>query len=79
MPIETIANQIWETYDSNKDGQINQEESKNFYEELITKRPDLGLTSANHGEWFGKIDTNNDGSISKEEMIQYLTSINYQG
>ncbi len=79
MSVQAIADQIWATYDTNNDGAISQEESKAFFEELISKRPDLGLTADHLGEWFGKIDANSDGSISKEEMIEYLTSINYQG
>ncbi len=78
MSIQATAGQSWATYDSDDDGNISLEESKPFFETLIAKRADLGLTADNHAAWFAGIDKNADGSISKEEMVEYLTSINYQ-
>jgi polyhydroxyalkanoate synthesis regulator phasin len=75
MSVEAVAERIWTAYDSDHDGNINQEEAKAFFEELHSKRPDLNLTSVE--EWFKSIDTNGDGAISKEEMIEYLKSINF--
>ena len=75
--VQEIADQIWATYDTDNDGNINLEESRAFYHDLIAKRADLGLTADHLGEWFAKIDADSDGSISKEEMVVYLTSINY--
>ena len=75
--IEEQVDKIWEQYDSNKDGTLNVDESREFYNELIAKRADLGLTADNINDWFGKIDKDSDGTISKPEMTEYLQSINY--
>ena len=66
--IQEIVQAIWDKYDSDNDGSINLEESRAFYEELAAKRSDLNLTADNINQWFGSIDSDSDGSISKPEM-----------
>ena len=45
---EALADQIFTQYDSDNDGSITPEESRPFYESLVAKRADLGLTLENH-------------------------------
>ena len=44
---------------------------------MISNRPDLGLTDADYKTWFSGIDADADNTISKEELVGYLTGIDY--
>ena len=76
---EALADQIFAEYDGDHDGNMTPEESKPFFESLVGKRADLGLVAENHQEWFAKIDKNNSGTITKEELVEYFKSINFEG
>ena len=79
LNLQAYIDFIYNEYDSDKDGHLSKEESKVLFEELIKHRPDLRMSSANHGMWFKRIDSDGDGNISKKEMIDYFTLINYSG
>ena len=46
---------------------------------MIKHRTDLGMESNMHGLWFRSIDVDDDGTITKNEMLNYFMFINYAG
>jgi Ca2+-binding EF-hand superfamily protein len=76
---EALVEQIYSQYDADHDGNMTLAESRPFYESLVGKRADLGLTLENHQEWFAKIDKNSSGTITKDELVEYFKSINFEG
>ena len=65
---------IWATYDTDHNGQLDAAEAKGFFAEFIAAHP-IGLTVDDFDKWFAEVDSDNDGSISKTEMIGYLAKI----
>lgn len=70
---------LYGQFDRDKDGYLTQEETKPLYDELSKHRPDLNLGPERFLHWFRSIDSDNDGGISKPEMMNYFDSINYSG
>ncbi len=46
---------------------------------MVKHRSDLGFDINMHEQWFRSIDVDDDGSLSKNEMLNYFMSINYSG
>lgn len=76
--LDATIDTIWSTYDLDGSGTLNLDDTLPFYEKLIAARADLGLQAGNFMEWFDKIDSDHDGTISKDELKGYLASINYE-
>ena len=72
-----IVSAIYAKLDSDGNGTLEPTEIKPFFEELVTKRPDLGFGAGDFEKWFGSIDQNSDGTIAPEELQGYLAGINY--
>ena len=70
---------LWGKYDKDGDGYLTLEETKPFFETLVMSRSDLGLTYGLHEQWFHSIDIDDDGVITRDEMLAYFISINYSG
>ena len=75
--IDTIVDGLWKKYDADQSGTLNLDDTLPFFEVMIANRPDLGLQPGNFMEWFDKIDSDHDGTISKDELKGYLAGINY--
>ena len=75
--ITAIVSSIYEKFDNDKDGNLSEEELKNFYNDLTAARADLSLTAEGFQAWFTGIDVNGNGSVAPDELKNYLTSINY--
>ena len=69
-----VVDRMWSKLEPSADGQITLEQSLAFYTELRTVRTDLNLEADGHQAWFNGIGGEEDGMISKEEVIQYLVS-----
>ena len=69
---------LWARYDTDQDGLLVLEETAVLYADLVLSHgTEMGLEEENHQNWFQQIDQDKDGNISKEEMYEYLLSINY--
>ena len=69
---------LWARYDADQDGYLVLEETAVLYADLVMSHgTEMGLEEENHNNWFHQIDQDYDGRISKEEMLEYLLSINY--
>lgn len=69
---------IWARYDTDQDGYLVLEETAMLYADLVMSiSVDMGLEEETHQNWFHQIDQDYDERITKEEMYQYLMSINY--
>lgn len=77
--VQSFVYDLYKKYDVDQDGFLNYEETRPFFEDLVKHRTDLGLVIEGHEEWFRSIDIDNDGVISRHEMLNYFISINYAG
>ena len=63
--------------DTDSDGIIDKTEAHHLFKDLVTRRSDLGLSEDNYDSWFAILDIDTDGKVTVDELIAYLTSINY--
>lgn len=77
--LTAVVATIFEQYDSEAEGTgtLIASELRAFYDQLAVKRPDLNLTDATYDEWFAKIDGDGTKTVSPEDLLGYLNSINY--
>ena len=63
--------------DTDNDGLIDATEARHLFENLKTRHADLGLTDDKYQEWFNSLDIDRDGNVTVDEVVAYLTTINY--
>ncbi len=61
LKIQAFVDNLWRKYDKDKDGFLELQETKIFYQELVINRRDLKLTFDKHQDWFYSIDVDKDG------------------
>lgn len=73
ISVVKLIDTIWEKYDEDGNGTINQEEAKQFIQEFLGH----GVTYDQEYllRLFSQVDTNHDGQVDKEEMNFFITSI----
>lgn len=78
--MNSILDEIYGTYDKNKDGWLNREEAKKFlfdYMKMIGYKGEL-----NDGvfrNFFDRYDSDASGTITREEMKTFLNTLNKKG
>ena len=72
-------NNIWNDFDTSKDGYLSLEESHDFIKESFGKTKSKPFTEADIAEVFNRIDTDGDGRINKSEMAEFLVSLTKYG
>ena len=75
--LEQFVDEMFDFYDADKSGTLHAVDIRGGFDKLAAERPDLGLTDAGYQAWFDGIDGNGSGDISKEDLLNYLRSINY--
>merc|ERR1712021_73326 len=68
--IQGVIDQIWETYDVDKSGELDKEETKKFVQDTLGN---LGsgdeFSSEAFDEVFSTFDKDNSGTVEKSEMV----------
>lgn len=72
-------NNIWNDFDTSKDGYLSLEESHDFIKESFGKTQSKPFTEADIVEVFNRIDTDGDGRINKGEMAEFLVALTKSG
>ena len=72
-------NNIWNDFDTSKDGYLSLEESHDFIKESFGKTQSKPFTEADIAEVFNRIDTDGDGRINKGEMAEFLVALTKSG
>ncbi len=76
--LKDYLDDLWARYDADQDGYLVLEETAVLYADIVMIHgAEMGLEEENHKNWFHQIDLDYDGRINKEEMLEYLLSINY--
>ena len=69
----TEVDKIWDEFDSNDDGVLDQEEIYNFIREMVRGQIDPTLlTNYDLHSVFRQFDLDRDGKIDKSEMFAFL-------
>lgn len=79
MKIRLYVDHLWVKYDVDQDGYLQFEETREMFEEFARNRRDLGLKPSQHKVWFQALDQDGDNKISRFEMYEYFTHLNYDG
>ena len=69
--IQLMVDDIWATYDTNKDGYLQKEEAQTFIQGVLDNM-ECEMKKELFDEVFAKYDKNKDGKLSKEEMADFL-------
>ena len=75
--IEEKVDAIWAKYDTDNSGQIERGEAEVFFADFIKEYPDQQLTKADFDEWFKGIDADSSGTISKDEMKEFIVKVHH--
>ena len=67
------VNQIWQQYDSDGNGVLDKAETRRFITDTLHEMDDLSsFNETDFNSCFKLFDTNDDGVISKEEMLTFI-------
>ena len=74
--IQGVIDQIWDTYDVDKSGALDKEETKKFVQDTLGN---LGsgdeFSQEAFDEVFATFDNNGDGMIEKPEMLTFIKQL----
>ena len=83
--IRKCIDQIWEQYDEDNSGYLDREETRRFIISTIGEMDeadddnddnrDDGFTEEDFEQCFRKVDVDNSGAISKDEMLTFIKLI----
>ena len=74
--IKAVIDQIWDTYDADKSGALDKEETKKFVQDTLG-----GLDSNDafsdeaFDEVFATFDKDNSGTVEKDEMVGFIKQL----
>ena len=71
--IKQVVNDIWSAFDKDGSGYLDRKEANDLLK-LVFKQLNLEFSQAKADHVFKLIDANNDGKISKNELISALES-----
>ena len=72
--IRLTVEQVFQKYDGNKSGQLDRKEASEFLNSLYSNA-DVDLDPSKKDDVFAFFDKNNDGYISKQELIKTLLEL----
>jgi len=74
--IQGVIDQIWETYDVDKSGELDKEETKKFVQDTLGN---LGsgdeFSNEAFDEVFSTFDKDNSGTVEKSEMVVFIKQL----
>ena len=74
--IQGVIDQIWDTYDVDKSGALDKEETKKFVQDTLGN---LGsgdeFSQEAFDEVFGTFDKDNSGTVEKAEMVVFIKQL----
>ena len=74
--IQAVIDQIWDTYDDDKSGQLDKAETKKFVADTLGN---LGsgdeFSDTAFDEVFGTFDKDGSGTVDKQEMVQFIKQL----
>ena len=71
--LREVATQMFEQIDANKNGALEKDEVKAFSQRMMTQlKPDSTFDEAKFEENFQKLDKNQDGKVSFDELFKSL-------
>ena len=74
--IQGVIDQIWETYDADKSGALDKEETKKFVQDTLGN---LGsgdeFSDEAFDEVFSTFDKDNSGTVEKNEMVVFIKQL----
>ena len=71
--LSTIAQQMFDQIDANKNGSLEKSEVRTFSEQMMKNlKPDAEFDEARFEENFATLDKNEDGKVSFEELLKSL-------
>ena len=74
--VAEIVDGIWETYDKDKSGGLDRDETRRFLQETLGKMDDgTAYKEEEFEETFNQFDLNHNGLIEKAEMAMFIQTI----
>ena len=71
--IQGVVDQTWETYDVDKSGYLDKEETKKFVQETLGSGS--GYSDESFNELFSTFDKDNSGKVEKNEIFTFIKQI----
>merc|ERR1712150_130860 len=72
--IQGVVNQTWETYDVDKSGYLDKEETKKLVQETLGKAGSE-FSESEFNQLFSNWDTNNSGKVEKNEIFAFIKQL----
>ena len=70
---DKMLNEVWDTYDVDKTGQLNKDKTKSLCQEfMVVNEEGEDITNENFDKIFSNIDKNNDGKVEKNDLFDYI-------
>ena len=74
--IKAVIDQIWETYDVDKSGYLDKEETKKFVQDTLCNLGSADeFSDDSFNEVFSTFDKDNSGLVEKSEMAQFIKKL----
>ena len=76
--IQAVIDQIWDTYDKDKSGELDKEETKAFVKDTLGNLGgggDDGFSDDAFDEVFSTFDKDGSGTVEKNEMIVFIKQL----
>ena len=73
--IAQAVNDIWDQYDTDKSGALDKAETRKFVSATLTETGQGSFTEDEFNDCFASFDKNGDGSISKDEMVEFIKKV----
>ena len=75
--IQGVIDQIWDTYDVDKSGALDKEETKKFVQDTLQdmSADGAGFNDADFEQCFNEFDKDKSGTIEKHEMLLFIKQV----
>ena len=75
--IQKCVDDIWTTYDTDKSGSLDKEETKKFVTQTLAEMQDAdgNIDPAEFEKTFAEFDKDNSGTIEKDEMAAFIKKV----
>ena len=74
--IAKCVDEIWSKYDTDGNGNLDKEETKQFVRDTLSDMSDgAGFNDEDFDQCFREFDKDNSGTIEKGEMVQFIKQV----
>jgi hypothetical protein len=73
--VQAVIDKIWDTYDVDKSGKLDKEETKKFAQDCMNNLGPGEFDEEAFEEVFQNFDKNNNGTVERKEMIDFINKL----